>query len=409
MESEKLLSQIKQAPPDPILGTTVAFKKDTNPNKINVGVGAYRTDEGKPYVFKAVQEAEKRILADASLNKEYLPISGLAEFNTLSRELLFGKNSPAVLESRIATAQCISGTGALRVGAEFLKTHLNPSAVYVSNPTWGNHITIFERSGIPVKQFPYWKASTRGFDFEGALTALNSAPAGALVLLHVCAHNPTGVDPTPAQWDQILQVIVTRRLFPFFDSAYQGFASGDIERDALALRKYVNSGHECIVSQSFAKNMGLYGERIGALHVVCKDKQTSERVLSQMEITIRAMYSSPPLHGALIAARILGDPELTASWKHELKQVAERIITMRTRLVEELTKNNVPGDWSHIVSQIGMFSYTGLTPAQCENLISKWHCYLLKNGRISMSGINSKNVAYFAKAIKDVVSPQPKL
>ena len=409
MEAGNVFAHVKQAPPDPILGTAEAFKKDSHADKVNLGVGAYRTDEAKPYVFKVVAEAERRIIADPVLNKEYLPISGLAAFNGLSRDLLFGKDSPAVKEHRIASAQCISGTGSLRVGAEFLKTHMNPPAVYVSNPTWGNHNTIFERAGIPVRQYPYWAAATRGFDLDGMLSALRSAPVGSIVLLHVCAHNPTGVDPTQAQWDQIFQVISHQKLFPYFDSAYQGFASGDIERDAQAVRKFVDHGGQCIVSQSFAKNLGLYGERIGALHIVCKDAATATRVLSQVEMTIRPMYSNPPLHGALIVSTILADAQLTAGWRQELKQVADRIILMRSRLVEELTKIGVPGDWTHITSQIGMFSYTGLTAPQCENMINKWHCYMLKNGRISMSGINSKNVAYVARAIKDSVSPQPKI
>lgn len=409
MESGNLFAHVKQAPPDPILGTAEAFKKDSSPDKVNLGVGAYRTDEGKPYIFRVVSEAEHRILADKTLNKEYLPMSGLQSFTTAARELLFSKSSPAILEKRVATAQCISGTGSLRVGAEFLKVHLNPPAVYVSSPTWGNHNTIFEKAGIEVRSYPYWKASTKGFDLEGMLSTLSRAPVGSAVLLHVCAHNPTGVDPTAAQWDRIFEVLANQRLFAYFDSAYQGFASGDIEFDAQAVRKYVNSGAQCIVSQSFAKNMGLYGERIGAIHVVCKDQATASKVLSQVELVIRPMYSNPPLHGALIVSQVLNDPALCASWKIELKQVADRIIAMRTRLVEELSKLNVPGDWSHITSQIGMFSYTGLNPSQCENMINKWHCYMVKNGRISMSGINSKNVAYVARAIKDSVSPQPKL
>ena len=241
------------------------------------------------------------------------------------------------------------------------------------------------------------------------LGALRSAPQGAVILLHVCAHNPTGVDPTPAQWNQISEVMAQHKLIPYFDSAYQGFASGDIERDAYAVRKFVEQGFECLISQSFAKNMGLYGERIGALHVVCKNAETAGRVLSQVEMAIRPMYSNPPLHGALVASTILGDPELSRSWKAELKQVADRIILMRARLVEELTKLQIPGDWTHITSQIGMFSYTGLTPPQCENMINKWHCHMVKNGRISMSGINSKNVAYVARAIKDSAASQPKL
>ncbi|OMJ94533.1 hypothetical protein SteCoe_2317 [Stentor coeruleus] len=409
MEDLNVFGHIKLAPPDPILGTAEAFKKDSHADKVNLGVGAYRTDEAKPYVFKAVKEAEKRILADPTLNKEYLPMRGLDSFNSLSRELLLGKGCEAITENRIASIQCISGTGSLRVGAEFLKVHVNPPAVYVSSPTWGNHLSIFKKAGCIVREYPYWKPETRGIDIEGMLNTLNSAPIGAIVLLHVCAHNPTGVDPTPQQWDQIQRVINHKKLIPYFDSAYQGFASGDLDRDAYAVRKFVNEGSQCLVSQSFAKNMGLYGERIGALHIVCKNKITAEHVLSQAEIVVRQMYSNPPLHGALIASVILADPVLTQSWKTELKAISERIIQMRIRLLEELIKLKVPGDWTHITSQIGMFSYTGLTPQQCENMINKWHCYMLKNGRISMSGINSKNVSYVARAIKHSVDHSPKL
>jgi aspartate aminotransferase, cytoplasmic len=409
METENLFAHIKQAPPDPILGISAAFKKDSAPEKVNLGVGAYRTDEGKPFIFSAVKEAERQILADASLNKEYLPMAGLELFNSLARDLLFGPSSTPVLEKRIASAQTISGTGSLRVGGEFIKLHLNAPAIYVSDPTWGNHNSIFNKVGLTVKTYPYWNSQTKGFDAEGMIATLRAAPRGSVILLHASAHNPTGVDPTHDQWNQISQVMAQHKLIPYFDSAYQGFASGDIEKDAYAIRRFVSDGFQLIVSQSFAKNMGLYGERIGALHIICSDAQTAEKVLSQVELIIRGSYSSPPLHGALIASRVLADPGLSASWKQELKEVANRIIYMRTRLVEELKKLNVEGDWSHITSQIGMFSYTGLTAAQCENMINKWHCYMVKNGRISMSGLNSKNVAYVARAIKDSVMPQPKL
>lgn len=409
MESENQFGHVKQAPPDPILGTAEAFKKDPSPNKVNLGVGAYRTDEGKPYVFTAVKEAEKLLLADQTLNKEYLPMSGLDRFNKSARELILGKNSPAVLENRVATIQCISGTGSLRVGAEFIKAMLNPPAVYVSSPTWGNHNTIFKKSGLNVREYPYWNPETKGFYIEKMLETLRSAPSGSIVLLHSCAHNPTGIDPTPEQWNSIANAIHEHKLIPYFDSAYQGFASGDLERDAYVIRTFIERGFQCLISQSFAKNMGLYGERIGALHIVCKDRATAERVISQMEAVVRPMYSNPPLHGALIVATILENPELSRSWKEELKTVAGRIILMRTRLLEELQNLKVPGDWTHITSQIGMFSYTGLTTVQCENMINKWHCYMIKNGRISMSGVNSKNVAYIARAIKDSVDPQAKL
>jgi aspartate/tyrosine/aromatic aminotransferase len=260
-----------------------------------------------------------------------------------------------------------------------------------------------------VKSYPYWDGKKRGFDLAGMLSTLQAAEPGSVVLLHVCAHNPTGVDPTPDQWREIAATMRQKKLFPYFDSAYQGFASGDIERDAFAVRMFVEQGFQCLISQSFAKNMGLYGERIGALHAVCQDKNTAEKVLSQMEIVVRPMYSNPPLHGALIVSKVLSDAELVRIWKEELSSVAQRIILMRKSLLEELQKLNTPGDWTFVTQQIGMFSYTGLSTGQCENMINKWHCYMLKNGRISMSGVNSRNVSYVARAIKDSVAPSPKL
>ena len=394
---------VQLAPPDPILGMSVAFKNDPSPNKVDMGVGAYRTNEGKPLIFSAVHEAERRILEDPAVNKEYLPIEGYDVFNRLARDLILGADCPATAEGRVVTFQTLSGTGSLRIGAESVKAFLNPPAAYVSNPTWGNHNSIFGRAGVPVKSYRYWKESTRGLDLEGMLADIGEAPAGSVIVLHACAHNPTGVDPTPAQWEQIADFLASRDLTVYFDSAYQGFATGDIDADAYAIRLFIRRGFQCFVSQSFAKNTGMYGERIGALHIVCADVETAERVLSQVKVFVRASYSNPAKHGALVVARILSDPALKESWLNELKDVSKRIQDMRTRLVEELTALGVPGDWSHVTSQIGMFSFTGLTTAQCENMINKWHCYMLKNGRISMTGINTSNVAYVAQAIKDSV------
>lgn len=396
-------ASVQLAPPDPILGMSVAFKNDPHPDKVDMGVGAYRTNEGKPLIFQAVREAERRILEDPTVNKEYLPIEGYDVFNRLARDLILGADCPATAEGRVVTLQTLSGTGSLRVGAESVKAFLNPPAAYVSNPTWGNHNSIFARAGVPVKSYRYWKESTRGLDLEGMLADIGDAPAGSVIILHACAHNPTGVDPTPAQWDQIADFLATKDLTVYFDSAYQGFATGDIDGDAYAIRMFIRRGFQCFVSQSFAKNTGMYGERIGALHIVCADTETAEKVLSQVKVFVRASYSNPAKHGALVVARILSDPALKESWLNELKVVSQRIKDMRTTLVQELTNLGVPGDWSHVTSQIGMFSFTGLTPAQCENMINKWHCYMLKNGRISMTGINTSNVAYVAQAIKDSV------
>lgn len=402
--AENKFAHVTMAPPDPILGTAVAFKKDTNEQKMNLGVGAYRTDEGKPYVFSAVQEAERRILADKSLNKEYLPIEGLDSYNRLARDLILGSDSPASAEGRVVTVQTISGTGSLRVGFSFIRTHLGPRKIYFSKPTWGNHLTIAEKAGLEVAEYPYWNAGKRWLDLDAMLRALSQAPAGSVILLHACAHNPTGVDPTLDEWEQIADVMAQKDLIPYFDSAYQGFASGDLERDAAAIKLFINRGFQLFISQSFAKNFGLYGERIGALHIVTSDKPTAEKVLSQVLLEVRPMYSNPPLHGALIVQKVLSDPTLTENWKTELREVSQRIISMRNALKNELERLQTPGDWSHITKQIGMFSYTGLTVPQCERLIATWHIYLLKNGRISMAGINTSNVQYLARSIKDAVT-----
>ena len=397
---------IQRAPVDPILGTTIAFRQASAPEKINLGVGAYRDDSGKPYIFPAVAEAERRIAADASINHEYLGIDGLESFCTLSRDLILGEDCPAIAEKRVVSCQAISGTGALRVGAEFITWFLKDQtpAVLISNPTWGNHVTMFQKQGLNVVQYPYFLPATRALDFEGMMNSLRTAAPNSIVLLHACAHNPTGVDPTREQWDEIAAVMAERDLVPFFDSAYQGFATGDFEGDAYAIRSFARKGFQMFISQSFAKNIGLYGERIGCLHIICSNTETADIVRSQVLMVVRPMYSSPPCRGAYIVQKILSDPELRASWIRELQAVSQRIIDMRAALVHELTTLGAPGDWSHITKQIGMFSFTGLTPAQCDVMITKWHCYMLRNGRISMAGVNTRNVNYLARAIMDAAS-----
>lgn len=371
---------------------------------MNLGVGAYRSEEGTPYVFNAVKKAEEIILRNpAKFNHEYLGIAGYAPFVESSQKLIFGDNCQAVKDGRVATLQTLSGTGSLTVAFQFLKIH-NPAPVYMPNPTWGNHKAIVEMAGLPVRTYPYWNPKTRGLDFEGMINRLKEAPVGAIVLLHPCAHNPTGVDPTEAQWSQILKVCKESKLIVFFDSAYQGFASGNFEKDAYAVRLFMKEGVNFILSQSFAKNFGLYGERVGCLHFVTESKATATKLDSQVKLIVRAMYSNPPCHGAFIVDTIVRDPTLYKEFLAELEKVSARITNMRTALYNDLVTLKVPGSWTHITSQIGMFSYTGLSVKQCEQLIKKWHVYLLKNGRISMAGINSKNVSYLAKAIADVVA-----
>lgn len=399
-ENQDYFGHLKLAPPDVILGTATAYKKDTDPNKVNLGVGAYRDDNEKPYVFEVVQKVQKEIV-DEKMDKEYLPIEGHAGFNKAVQNLVFGDHQ-LVRDGKVVTVQALSGTGALRIGFEFLR-YFTPGEVYYSDPTWANHLSIIEKAGLTHKKYPYFDARTKMLDFDGMCKTLETAKPGSIVLLHVCAHNPTGVDPTPEQWRILAKLVKAKKLFPFFDSAYQGFATGDLRRDAQSIHIFLEEGLQMLIAQSLAKNMGLYGERIGALHIVTTSKDVSERVLSQLNLVIRPMYSNPPINGARIAFKILSNPENRAKWESELKQVSGRILAMRQLLFDELVRLKVPGNWEHIVKQIGMFSYTGLVAAQCEVLINKHHIYLIKNGRISMAGVTSKNVKYLAKAIQDVV------
>merc|ERR1711935_262730 len=400
---QDFFSQLALAPADPILSTSIAFKNDKDANKINLGVGAYRTNEGKPYIFKAVQKAESQILQHPDVyNHEYLPIDGFKPFVESAQKLAFGDACSALKEGRVSSAQALSGTGGLRVGFEFLRLHY-PSPVYVPNPTWGNHNAIIQASGLPLRTYPYWDAKTRGLDFTGMCSTLRAAPEGSIILMHPCAHNPTGVDPSNEQWKGILQLVMDKKHVVFFDSAYQGFATGDFERDAYVLRMFMDAGVNYVLTQSFAKNFGLYGERCGAIHFVCPTKDAATKALSQLKMVIRPMYSNPPCHGAFIVDRIVRNPELLKEFLSEMKAVSNRITDMRKALYNEILALKVPGDWTHIINQIGMFSYTGLTPAQCESLIKKWHVYLLKNGRISMAGVNTKNVGHLAAGIADVV------
>lgn len=398
-----VFNHIDLAPPDPILGTTQAFLADKDPKKVNLGVGAYRDDKGKPVVFSSVKKAEKLIFDNPSFNKEYLPIVGYQPFVETAQKLILGENSQALKDKRVASLQTLSGTGALRIGFDFVRKFI-PGPVYVSRPTWGNHNSIIAVCGLQVREYPYWDQKKRGLDFEGMVNCLETAPSGSIILLHSCAHNPTGCDPTEDQWKKIADVCLKRNLVPFFDSAYQGFASGDFEKDAFSIRYFISQGLNTIITQSFAKNFGLYGERVGAIHFVCDNADNATRVLSQAEIIVRTNWSNPPKHGALIVDTIYRNPELYKEYLAELKSIAGRIIETRQQLRNELQKLGVPGDWSHITSQIGMFSYTGLSPAQSENMIKKWHVYMLKNGRISMAGINSSNVAHVAQGIADSVA-----
>ncbi|KAK3727544.1 hypothetical protein QZH41_018647, partial [Actinostola sp. cb2023] len=372
-------SNVELGPPDGILGITEAFKKDTNPQKINLGVGAYRDDSGKPYVLPSVKKAEE-IIVSKNLDKEYAPIHGIADYVSAAAKLAFGANSTVIKNGLYASVQSISGTGALRLGGAFLEKFFpGNKTVYLPTPSWANHTPIMRDSKLELGQYRYYDPKTCGFDFSGCLEDLSKLPEKSIVLFHACAHNPTGVDPkvkqckygtysTLEQWKEISEVVKKRNLFPFFDMAYQGFASGDAAKDAQAVRHFIEQGHSMVLAQSFAKNMGLYGERTGLFSVVCGSQEEANKVLSQVKIIIRPMYSSPPIHGARLAGLVLNDPDLRMQWEAEVKGMADRIIAMRQKLSDNLKKEGSKLNWSHITDQIGMFCYTGLKPDQVSEI-----------------------------------------
>ena len=392
-------SQIPQGPPDAILGITEAFKKDSHPKKINLGVGAYRDDKGKPYVLPSVQEAEQKVM-QAKMDKEYAGITGVPEFTKAAALLAYGPDSAPLKEGRIAITQSISGTGALRIGGAFLQRfYPGAKTIYIPTPSWANHKAVFSDCGLEVKQYRYYNKDTIGLDFDGMVEDIKKMPKGSMVLLHACAHNPTGVDPTEEQWRAISDAMKEGDHFPFFDMAYQGFASGDTDKDAFALRHFLKEGHLPCLAQSFAKNMGLYGERVGAFSVVTESAEEKARVDSQIKILVRPLYSNPPVHGARIASTILNDSALNKQWLGEVKGMADRIIKMRALLKENLEKLGSKHKWDHITDQIGMFAYTGLTADQMTKLAEEHSVYATKDGRISVAGITSDNVGRLAESI----------
>ncbi|KAL8877116.1 MAG: hypothetical protein Q9198_004811 [Flavoplaca austrocitrina] len=402
---------VPQAPEDPLFGLMAAYRKDTFEKKVDLGIGAYRDDNAKPWVLPVVKKAEAILQKDPNLNHEYLPIAGLAEFTSAAQKLMLGAESPAIKDKRVTSFQTISGTGAVHLGGLFLsKFYLRPNnqPIYFSSPTWANHNQIFSNVNLPINPYPYFSPQTKGLDYDGMRSAIESAPEGSIILLHACAHNPTGVDLTHAQWADIAKVIRAKSHFPFFDCAYQGFASGDLENDAWAVRYFVEQGFELCIAQSFAKNFGLYGERAGAFHFVTGSgpdaQNTVGRIASQLAILQRSEISNPPAYGARIASLVLNDPELFKEWEANLRTMSGRIIDMRKALrgkLEEL--DGKEGSWKHITEQIGMFSFTGLSEKQVLKIREDAHIYMTKNGRISMAGANSGNVEYIAKAMDKVV------
>lgn len=361
-------AKVAQGPPDAILGITEAFKADSHPEKINLGVGAYRDDKGKPYVLPSVKTAEKKVI-DSNLDKEYAGITGVPAFTKAAALLAYGPDSKAIAEDRVAITQSISGTGALRIGGAFIERHFpGAKTIYIPTPSWANHNAVFKDCGLTVEKYRYYNKDTIGLDFDGMIADIKAMPKGSVILLHACAHNPTGVDPTQEQWRAISDAVKEGDHYPFFDMAYQGFASGDTNKDAFPVRYFIEQGQQLALCQSFAKNMGLYGERVGAFSIVCESAEEKKRVDSQIKILVRPLYSNPPVHGARIASTVLNDSALNQQWLGEVKGMADRIIEMRALLKKNLEQLGSKQDWSHITSQIGMFCYTGLKPEQMDKL-----------------------------------------
>jgi aromatic-amino-acid transaminase len=396
-----LFSSVQLAPKDPIFGLTEAYTADQRPGKVNLGVGVYYTDEGKVPLLRAVLEAEKELVAKQS-PRAYVPIEGPNPYNSAVQNLLFGADSPLIKEGRVVTAECLGGTGALRVGGDFVKRLETNAPAAISAPSWENHRGIFESAGYQVLEYSYFDPKTRGVDFEGMVKSLESFPAKTLVILHACCHNPTGADLTPDQWKKIISICQTRQLIPFLDIAYQGFATG-IEEDGAAVQLFANSGMSFFVSSSFSKSFSLYGERVGALSIVTQSKEESARVLSQLKRVIRTNYSNPPTHGAAIVAMVLNSPKLRQMWEDELAEMRERIKAMRHGLNKKLAAAGAQQDFSFIETQRGMFSYSGLTAGQVANLQEQDGIYALSTGRICVAALNTKNLDRVAQAIARVL------
>ncbi len=397
-----LFTAVEMAPRDPILGLNEQFAADTNPNKVNLGVGVYFGGDGKMPLLQCVQKAEK-LLMEKPTARNYLPIDGIAAYDNAVKALVFGAGSEPVKSGRVATIQGLGGTGGLKVGADFLRKLLPQAKVLISDPSWENHRGIFTNAGFTVETYTYYDAARRGIDFEGMLASLNAAPAGTIVLLHACCHNPTGYDLNMAQWDQVIQVVKSRNLTPFLDMAYQGFGHG-IAEDGAVVGKFISAGLQFFISTSFSKSFSLYGERVGALSVVCTDKAEADRVLSQLKIVIRTNYSNPPTHGGAVVATVLGDPELRALWEQELGEMRVRIKDMRQKLVDGLKAAGVQQDFSFITQQIGMFSYSGLTKDQMVRLRSEFGVYGTDSGRMCVAALNNHNVGHVCKAIATVLN-----
>jgi aromatic-amino-acid transaminase len=401
LPSSALFSHVELAPKDPILGVNEAFQADPNPNKVNLGVGVYTDENGKIPLLECVRRAE-RAMAETPAPRGYLPIDGIVAYDRATQALVFGADSPLVKDGRAITVQALGGTGALKIGADFLKRVTPDSIVYISRPSWENHRALFENAGFEVREYTYYDPKTRSLDFEGFMKSLSEMPAGSIVVLHACCHNPTGVDPSQAQWREIAKVVRERGLVPFLDMAYQGFGDG-VEEDGWVVKLFAETPGPIFVASSFSKSFSLYGERIGALSIATASKDEAARVLSQLKRVIRTNYSNPPTHGAALVAAALTDPEARALWERELGGMRERIKRMRAALHAALKQLAPKANFDNILTQRGMFSYSGLTKDQVQRLRAEHGVYAVDSGRICVAALNERNVEYVARAIAAVL------
>ncbi len=399
--TSSVLSSVQMAPRDPILGLNELFNADTNPKKVNLGVGVYCDDNGKVPLLECVRRAEQQLVEQAA-PRGYLPIDGIPAYDKAVQGLLLGKDHPALKDGRVVTVQSLGGTGGLKVGADFLRRLLPEAQVWISDPSWENHRALFENAGFTVNTYPYYHAPTHGLDFAGMMKALAAMPANSVVVLHACCHNPTGLDLSAEQWNEVGAAVTRGKLVPFLDIAYQGFGDG-LESDAAAVRTFAGLGVPVFVSSSFSKSFSLYGERVGALTIVGDDRDEAGRVLSQVKRLVRTNYSNPPTHGGRIVETVLASPDLRGMWETELGQMRDRIRTMRSQLVEKIHAR-VPGaDFSFVVGQRGMFSYSGLAKDQVLRLREEFGVYAIDTGRICVAALNSRNIDYVADSIAQVI------
>jgi len=401
MPAPSIFARIESAPPDPILGLTEAYNADPSPNKVNLGVGVYQDDTGRVPLLAAVREAQKRWI-EREETKSYLPIDGLRDYNRAVQQLVFGSGAALLVEQRVVTIQGLGGTGSLKVGADFLRRFYPEASVWISAPSWENHRALFEAAGFPVETYPYYDPATHSLDFDAMIAGLVAIPAGHIVVLHACCHNPSGVDPSREQWAQIVRTCGERGVIPFLDFAYQGLGDG-LEQDAHAVRAFADAGLPFLVATSFSKSFSLYRERVGALSVVTASAEEARRLLTQIKRVIRTNYSNPPSHGAQTVALVLGDPELRALWVEELEAMRQRIQAMREGFVSGLASEGVDRDFSFIARQKGMFSFSGLTKEQVHRLRAESSLYIVDSGRICVAAMNARNLPVICRAIARVL------